>query len=37
MDLKKLDEAERNLIIAMVNEGMPVSQAVSFIVNFGEC
>lgn len=37
MDALKLDEAERNLIMAMINAGMNPSVAVSFIANFGEC
>ena len=36
-DIQRLEEAERNLILAMVNNGMDPAVAVSFIMNFGEC
>lgn len=37
MDALKLDQAERTLILAMINAGMNPSVAVSFIANFGDC
>ena len=38
MDLLKLDEIERALILAMVAEGADPRYAIGFIVNFGcEC
>ncbi len=37
VDLDRLDEAERNLMLSMMKNGMAPSQAVGFVINFGDC